>query len=215
MSRKNVSTKKRKIFIAIIVLFFILCAIAFIIFKPKYELNKAVGYLKDGQYKKAYSYIESTKNEKNKTIIKELITEIFADRANSGMNKLTSIASESSKIIGKVNINNVDYTLDDTLNISVESLDSYIALEDEISKDMILDELSATYDSYFKVLKFIRENFYNVLDHAITDTNFSNDVLDIANEMYKLSNDFEAVADNYKFSPDTQDIYKKIKEYIN
>lgn len=214
MSRKTTNTKKSKIFIIIIGVIFILATIAFIILKPKYELNKAVGYLKNGQYKQAYSYIEGTKNENNKRIIKELITEIFAYRAESGIVKVGGIAREGTSVIYKVNIKNVDYTLDDSLNINVEALDSYINLENEISKDMIIDELSDTYDSYFTILKFARTNFYNVLDH-IYEKDFPDKITNIANEMYKLSNDFTSVGDNYKFTAKSKDMFQKIKQYIN
>lgn len=54
-------------------------------------------------------------------------------------------------------MDNIDYTLDDNINIDVDGLDSYISLENEITKDMIIDELSTTYDLYFKQLKYMRK----------------------------------------------------------
>ena len=126
---------------------------------PQIQLNKAINYLKNGEYKTAYSYINSKNNEENKVIVKELITTIFCDRASSGIEKVGNIAKESTDVVKKIDRKNIDYTLDDSININVEALEDYILLEDEISQDMISSELQETYTTYFKILKYVKENF--------------------------------------------------------
>lgn len=206
--------KKSKKIILIITALLIVGAIAFIIiYKPTYQLNKAIQYLKYGEYKKAYEYIESKGNEENKIIIKELITQSFCDRIASGMDKCATISTECAKVITKTKKGNVDYTLDDDINISVKALDPYIALENQISKDMILSELSGTYDLYFKAIKYTRENFYDVLNH-INDENFISDLENLASDMVIISNELNSVSDNYNYNPRSLDIYEKISKYI-
>lgn len=205
--------KKVKICIKILIVVLVLGTIAYIVYKPKNELNKAVEYLKYGNYKEAYSYIESKNNEENKTIVKELITQSFCDRASSGIKKVGDITNKCTAVTRKVNRNNIDYTLDDSINIDVKTLDTYIALENEISKDMILNELSETYDLYFSIIKYVRENFYDVLNH-INDDDFISNVNKLASDMTKISNDCFSLADNHNFNPQFIDLYEKIKKYI-
>lgn len=206
--------KKSKKIILLIVAILIIIGITFIIiYKPTYELNKAVEYLKNGKYKEAYEYIESKVNEENKTIIKELITQSFCNRIAGGMEKCYSITMDCVSVINKVEKGNVDYTLDDNINISIKALDTYINLENEISKDMILDELSETYDLYFKQIKYIRENFYDILNH-IDDENFITDVENLAGDMMIVSNELTSVSDNYNYNPKSLDIYENISKYI-
>ncbi len=69
---------------------------------PQIQLNKAINYLKNGEYKTAYSYINSKNNEENKVIVKELITTIFCDRASSGIEKVGNIAKESTDVVKKL-----------------------------------------------------------------------------------------------------------------
>ena len=213
MNKENLKNNKTKICKIICTIIAIIAIVIFIVFKPKYELNKAINYLKYGKYKEAYEYIENRNNEENKVIVKELITESFSDRAGNGIKKIGDIATESNKIVNKTNLNNIDYTLDDKLNIDVMALDSYISLENEISKDMIIEELSDTYDLYFKDIKYVRENFYDVLNH-INDEQFVNNVNELATDMTKISNDFISTANNHNYNPKTQDLYEKIKKYI-
>ncbi|MBS6252537.1 MAG: hypothetical protein KH434_04830 [Clostridium sp.] len=202
-----------KISIIIAILVVIVGIVGFIIFKPTLELNKAVEYLKDGNYKEAYSYVNNKNNEKNKTIIRELNTSIFCDRAGNGINKVTEIVKQCTNIINKVDMNDIDYSLDDNINIYVESLDDYISLENELSKDMISSELQETYDVYFSIIKYMRENYYDVLNH-IKDEKFIKETNDLANKMTRIANDCYSYADNHKFQAKTQDIYKEIKQYI-
>ncbi|MFR3182324.1 MAG: hypothetical protein ACLTPN_01720 [Clostridia bacterium] len=110
-------------------------------------------------------------------------------------------------------MNNIDYSLDDNINIYVKTLDDYIALENELSKDMISTELQETYDIYFSMIKYMRENYYDVLNH-IKDENFIEKTNDLANNMTRISNDCFSYADNHKLQAKTQDIYKEIKQYI-
>lgn len=206
--------KKSKKIILLIVAILIIIGITFIIiYKPTYELNKAVGYLKYGKYKEAYEYIESKDNEENKRIIRELITQSFCSKASRGMEKCYNITTEATNIMLKVAGNKIDYSLDDYLNIYVEELDNYIKLENEISKNMILDELSETYDLYFKQLKYIRENFYDVLKQIDND-NFATELYDLADDMTIVANETQSVSDNYNYNPKTLDIYEEISKYI-
>lgn len=202
-----------KIGIIIVIVIVILGSIGLIMFKPKFELNKAVEDLKYGNYQDAYDYIQNKNNEENKTIIKELITSIFCDKASSGIEKISDIATESTNIVEKIDIDNIDYTLDDNLNIDVEALDAYIAIEEKISKDMISEELAETYDLYFYILKYVRENFYDVLNN-IDNEEFINEVSNLASDMTKMSNDCYSYADNHNFNPKATDIYQEIKKYI-
>lgn len=205
--------KKSKILIGIILVIIVIAIIILVALMPNIQLNKAVEYLKDGNYKEAYSYVNNKNNEKNRTIIRELNTSIFCDRASDGINKITEIVKKCTDIINKVDMNNIDYSLDDNINIYVKTLDDYIALENELSKDMISTELQETYDIYFSMIKYMRENYYDVLNH-IKDENFIEETNDLANNMTRISNDCFSYADNHKLQAKTQDIYKEIKQYI-
>ena len=179
--------KKRLIIVIIIIAIIAIGIGALIVAMPQIQLNKAINYLKNGEYKTAYSYINSKNNEENKVIVKELITTIFCDRASSGIEKVGNIAKESTDVVKKIDRKNIDYTLDDSININVEALEDYILLEDEISQDMISSELQETYTTYFKILKYVKENFYNVLEH-INDNNFINEVNNLSTDMNKIAN---------------------------
>lgn len=205
--------KKSKILIGIILVIIVIAIIILVAIMPNIQLNKAVEYLKDGKYKETYAYINDKNNEKNKTIIRELNTIIFCDRASDGINKITEIVKKCTDIINKVDMNNIDYSLDDNINIYVKTLDDYIALENELSKDMISTELRETYDIYFSMIKYMRENYYDVLNH-IKDENFIEETNELADNMTRISNDCFSYADNHKLKAKTQDIYKEIKQYI-
>ena len=204
---------KKIIIICILVLVIIIGIIVAIIMKPKTELNNAINYLKNGEYSKAYGYVNERNNEENKIIVKELITEIFCARAGKGTGKVTDIVTQATSLVQKVDINNIDYTADDQLNIQVEGLDTYIDLEKEISKSMIAEELGESYDLYFKDLKFTREKLYDCLDR-ISDQEFQKETINMANDFTKQANDFKSYADNHKFNPKSKDIYEEIQKYI-
>ena len=205
--------KKNKKIMMGIILALILVAVLFIILKPKYELNKAVKYLKYGNYKEAYEYVQSKNNEENKVIIKELITEIFFYRAGNGIEKVGNIVSQCTNVVKNVNLDNIDYSLDDNINIEVKSLDTYIDLEKDITKDMIDEEAKESYDLYFSVIKYVHSNFEDVLNH-IFDEEYRNKVSSLTSDMTKLANYCYSYSDNHKYNPKTQDIYKQISEYI-
>ena len=137
--------KNKKILVLIISIIMIVAIVSLIIAMPKIQLNKAVNYLKNGEYKEAYQYINNKSNEENKEIVKELTTEIFCDRAGKGIKKVGSIMNQCTNILKKVNRDDIDYTLDDNVNADVSALSSYILLEDEISKEMISDEMQDCY----------------------------------------------------------------------
>lgn len=205
--------KNKKILVLIISIIMIVAIVSLIIAMPKIQLNKAVNYLKNGEYKEAYQYINNKSNEENKEIVKELTTEIFCDRAGRGIKKVGSIINQCTNIMKKVDTNDIDYTLDDNVNTDVVALSNYILLEDEISSDMISDELQDCYTKYFYILKYVKENFYDMLDH-INDDEFISNVANLGTDMNKMANDFFSYADNHKFKAKTQDIYQEISSYI-
>ena len=63
------------------------------------------------------------------------------------------------------------------------------------------------------IMKYTKENFFNVLDH-INDDEFINQMSNFSTEMQKDANDFFSYADNHKFKAKTQDIYQEIEKYI-
>ena len=205
--------KNKKILVLIISIIMIVAIVSLIIAMPKIQLNKAVNYLKNGEYKEAYQYINNKSNEENKEIVKELTTEIFCDRAGKGIQKLDNITNQCINIMKKVDRNDIDYTLDDNVNTDVLALSNYILLEDEISSDMISDELQDCYTKYFYILKYVKENFYDILDH-INDDEFISNVANLGTDMNKMAYDFFSYADNHKFKAKTQDIYQEISSYI-
>lgn len=205
--------KNKKILVLIISIIMIVAIVSLIIAMPKIQLNKAVNYLKNGEYKEAYQYINNKSNEENKEIVKELTTEIFCDRAGKGIKKVGSIINQCTNIMKKVDTNDIDYTLDDNVNTDVVALSNYILLEDEISSDMISDELQDCYTKYFYILKYVKENFYDMLDH-INDDEFISNVANLGTDMNKMANDFFSYADNHKFKAKTQDIYQEVSSYI-
>lgn len=205
--------KNKKILVFIISIIMIVAIVSLIIAMPKIQLNKAVNYLKNGEYKEAYQYINNKSNEENKEIVKELTTEIFCDRAGKGIKKVGSIMNQCTNILKKVNRDDIDYTLDDNVNADVSALSSYILLEDEISKEMISDEMQDCYTKYFYILKYVKENFYDMLDN-IDDDEFISNVANLGTDMNKMANDCFSYADNHKFKAKTQDIYQEISSYI-
>ena len=205
--------KNKKILVLIISIIMIVAIVSLIIAMPKIQLNKAVNYLKNGEYNEAYQYINNKSNEENKEIVKELTTEIFCDRAGKGIKKVGSIMNQCTNILKKVNRDDIDYTLDDNVNADVSALSSYILLEDEISKEMISDEMQDCYTKYFYILKYVKENFYDMLDN-IDDDEFISNVANLGTDMNKMANDCFSYADNHKFKAKTQDIYQEISSYI-
>lgn len=200
----------KKIIIGIIIVL-VLFIIIFIVFKPRYELNKAVKYIEHGDYKEAHEYIQSKNNEENKIIVKELITEIFFNKAGKGIQKVGNIISESTNVVRKVNLDDIDYTLDDNINIEVKALDAYINLENEITKDMIDKKMQESYDLYFSIIKYVNKNFYDVLNH-IYDNAFIDKVSSLSSDMTKVANDCYSYADNHTFNKKSEEIYKKISK---
>lgn len=194
--------KNKKILVLIISIIMIVAIVSLIIAMPKIQLNKAVNYLKNGEYKEAYQYINNKSNEENKEIVKELTTEIFCDRAGKGIKKVGSIMNQCTNILKKVNRDDIDYTLDDNVNADVSALSSYILLEDEISKEMISDEMQDCYTKYFYILKYVKENFYDMLDN-IDDDEFISNVANLGTDMNKMANDCFSYADNHKFKAKT------------
>ena len=72
--------------IILIAFTFIIIALGvfWIVYKPMYDLNKAVELLKNGEYKVSYDYVINKNNEENKQIVKEIITNIFINQTVKG-----------------------------------------------------------------------------------------------------------------------------------
>lgn len=208
-----IAFKKENLFKYIIILSIVFILLIMIIFKPKYELNKAINYIESGEYSTAYEYINSKSNSKNKRIIKELISQIFIKKASSGIKQIISIANKGTDIINDVKKSKIDYSLDDNLNVQVKALEKYIVLEDEITTNMIIDEISETYDLYFECLMICNENFIDILN-KISDKNFINILKDLSDKMEILSIKVTNTGNIYTFLPETTDIYNKIDKYI-
>lgn len=208
--------KKKKIAIIISVLIVIIALIAiitYIVNKPKIELNKAISYIKEGEYKKAYNYINSTSNEKNKRIVKEILTEIFNYKMADGLDELTTIFTEGTNIIYKVDLTNIDYSLDDNLTVRVENLQEYIKLRDQFSKEMLIEEMDESYDMYFEIAEYINLNFKDFLNRFLDET-FTAEIQDIASDLYTLSIKLNNIGDIYEYLPETQDIWEEIEKYV-
>ena len=212
MEEKNIKNKKLFILpLAIVLIAFIL--IGFFIFKPKYELNKAIDYLKNGEYAEAYNYINTNSTKENQEIVMELITIIFSEKMTSGIENITTILNKSTSVLNTINKSNIDYSADDQVNIYVKKLYTYIDLKNKISKDMIVSELHNSYELYFSVLEFVDENFFDFLNN-ITDPEFINSIPTQSSNMLEIATDVNSLANNYSFNPKTQDIYEEISKYL-
>lgn len=201
---------KRIIIITIMSIAVILTVTLGLILKPKYELNKAVEYIKDGQYNEAYKYISRKGNKENTDIVKELITLEFFENVAKGADRGTEIVNKGAEIFKNVNRNEIDYSLDDQLNIYVKKLEDYINVKEKISKEMIIEELYDSYDLYFEVLEFVNENFMDVLEN-INNQNFISEASKMSLKMTTLGVQIQSIEDNYNFSSRTKEIYEAIK----
>jgi len=209
-------TKKKKIVIGIIILIILIALMGIIIFitsKPKVELNKAISFIKEGEYKKAHNYINNTSNEKNKRIVKEILTKVFCDKMGDGLGELTTIFTEATNIIYKVDLTNIDYSLDDNLTGRVENLQEYIKLKDHISKEMLIAEIGETYDIYFEITEYMNLNFKEFLNKFL-DENFTAEIQGVASKLYSISVYFDNVENMYESRPETQDIWEEIEKYV-
>lgn len=205
--------KTMKIILIAFTIILIFLGVFWIVYNPTYELNKAVDLLRSGKYKEAYDYASNKGNEENKQIVKEVITNIFINQTVKGNEKMATIADKCTNIILSVDRDNIDNTLDDTINIEVNSLDSYINLENEISKEMIVEELSDVYDSYFETLKFTRNNFINILD-KLEDKELWNNIQDKVYDVTGMASNLQSFEDNYVYNPKSIDIYEKEFKYL-
>lgn len=196
----------------IIIILFTILLIFTIFIKPKYELNNAVNLIKDSNYEQAYIYICNTENKNNIKIVKELITMKFLNYMTGGLNQMTNIANQGTEIVKKASKsrNNIDYSLDDTLNIYVKTLNEYIEIKNKIPKEMVISELSNSYDLYFEALEFVSTNFVDMLNH-IDDENFWNQCSELSTISHSIAADIMSVNYNYDFSEKTQEIYKEME----
>lgn len=212
---KGKEKMKKTMKIILIAFTFIIIALGvfWIVYKPMYDLNKAVELLKNGEYKVSYDYVINKNNEENKQIVKEIITNIFINQTVKGNEKIATIADKCNNIILSVDRDNIDNTLDDIINIEINSLDSYINLENEISKEMIVEELSDVYDTYFETLKFTRNNFINILD-KLEDKEFLNNVQNKVYDVTSMASYLQSFEDNYIYNPKSIDIYEKEIKYF-
>ena len=204
---------KKKLIIFLTIFLVIITLISIFIIKPKYELNKAVKYLNYGEYRQAYAYINSKNNEENKIIIKELISQIFCLYATRGMEQLSEIANLTTDFINDIALQNNNVTGEENINLKVNSLKSYIALSDKITKNMIIDELSEAYDIYFKSLKFVNQNFSNI-STKIGNQTFISEIYNLSTDLYNASIIFTNMSDNYINNPKTLEIYQNNFYYL-
>lgn len=208
--------KKKKIVIGISILIILISLIGIIIYavnKPKVKLNKAISYIKEGEYKKAHDYINSTSNEKNKRIVKEILTEIFCYKIGDGVEEVTTIFTEGTNIIYKIDINNIDYSLDDNLTVRVENLQEYIKLKDDFSKEMLIEEMDEIYDMYFETTEYVHLNFKEFMNR-IFDKTFASEIQEISSDLYTISVKLKNIGNIYEFLPETQDIWEEIEKYV-
>lgn len=201
--------KKRIILVATILIVIILI-VAVIIIKPKYELNKAVEYIKEGKYNIAYTYISSKRNESNIKIIKELITMKLSNNMIGGMEQITTICTKGVEILNQIDTYKIDYSLDDNLNIYVKKLDDYVKVKDNITKEMIIEDMHENYDLYFEILDFVHKNFCDILNN-IQKTNFANEVSNISAKFYTIAVNTKSIEDNYNFSPIAKELFNEIQ----
>ncbi len=202
--------KKKTILIMLLIIIFIILIVGIIIIKPRYELNKAVEYIKEGEYNKAYTYINSKGNKDNIKIVKELISLKLTENMSKGSEQITSICNKGIEILKKVNINKIDYSLDDNLNIHVNKLEDYIKIKDNISKEMIIEDMDETYDLYFEVLEFVNVNFIDILNN-VQKGNFISQVTQMSTKLETIGLDIQSIEDNYNFGTKTREIYNEIR----
>lgn len=210
---------KKKIFIiSLILIMLITVVIGLVILKPKYELNKAIDYIKSGDYIQAYDYIESTDNEKNKQIVKELITTVYLKKSTNCSERITYIANEATSLLLENNITfsslNIDYSLDDNITIMAMGLDEYVNLKNKIKDYMILSQLNEYYNLNFCVLEDSKEFFTEFLYNLENEEQTTEKMELIVQDSYKMATLAQSFADNYVFLPETKDILEEIDEYL-
>ncbi len=202
----------KKIIIIFIILILIALMVGGVSLKPKYELNKAIEYIKNGEYSKACTYISDKRDENNIKVVKELISVELITKMNGGLEQIATIANKATEIIRKTDFNNIDYSLDDSLNIYVEKLEDYIKLKDIIPKDILIadNKVYETYDLYFEVLEFINSNFTNILNHINENDIDVNEINQLSLKLETISINIKSIVDNYNFDMKTHQIYGEI-----
>ena len=197
---------KKIIFVLLTIVILTIVGGSYLVIKPNYQLNKAVNYLKQEDYSSAYRYIINTNNEENIEIVQDVITGIFFDYSNKGLNKATDIINQAADVLTHIDAQNIDYTLDNKINNSVQTIDDYIALKNKITKHMIRSDFEETYDFYFTYLEFIKATFYNFLDH-VDEPNYLEKIFDMSNNMSKTHYQLISFLDNNHLHPKANDIY--------
>ena len=142
-------------------------------------------------------------------IIKELISMILLDYMTGGIEQMTLIANKGTEVIQNTDLNNIDYSADDTINIFVKKLNDYIEIKNKIPKEMIIKELAESYNLYFEILEFVNANFVDLLN-KIENEEFMNKLLQLAEKSYIITADITSIEHNYKFSEKTHELYKEI-----
>lgn len=176
--------------------------------KPTRELNKAVDMIRNGTYKEAYDFINDTENEQNIRIIKELISLIMINKMSGGIEEISQFATESTNIVYKIDKDNIDYSLDDQVDIRVDGLKDYIDVKNKIPKDILLPEVYDIYDGYFHCLEYVYNNCKGMLNR-IKDKSFLKEIQDLSNEMYTIAVKIQSFVNNYKCLPETESIYEE------
>lgn len=181
--------------------------------KPTRELNKAVDMIKNGTYKEAYDFISNTENEENIRIIKELLSIIIINKMSGGIEEITEIATESTNIVYEIDKDNIDYSLDDQVDIRVEGLKDYIDFKNKIPKDLLIPEVIDIYDGYFNCLDYVYNNCKSMLNR-IKDKEFPKEIQDLSNEMYTIAVKIQSFVNNYKCLSETDAIYEENEKYF-
>ena len=204
--------KKRKIIVIAIMLIAVALVLVGIIIKPSYELNKAVKYIKNGEYIKAYTYISDKKNDNNIRIVSELISIKLITAMKGGLEQINTIVNKATEIVQKTDFNNIDYSLDDNLNIYVEKLEDYIKLRNDIPKDILItdDKIYETYELYFQALEFVNSNFINVLNNIRNNNINETEINQISLGLETISVNIKSITDNYNFDVKTKQIYEEM-----
>ena len=130
-----------------------------------------------------------------------------------GTEEITQIMKESTNILYKVNLKNIDYSLDDKVNIRIDGLKDYIDVKNKIPKDLLVIETYEIYDEYFYCLEFVYNNCKDTLN-KIGDKNYITEIQDLSTKMYTISVKTQSFSNNYKFTTETESIYNENKKYF-
>lgn len=182
---------------------------------PKYNLNIALNYIDNKNYKEAYSHIQKYGKQKDKQLIDNIIINIFFDRQTNFVDEMSSIFKEITDIFKEesAKIKNkeiIDYSKDDIVTEKIDKLNEYAKDVNIFPKDIFPEYFSESYDKYFDLITDVMLYCRNPLDSAKSNTqlnqyssnltNLTNLSIEIAEEMFKISikYDFKQIPNKYK-----------------